>query len=105
MRDIKFGTVDQGVSLAHVRDPRNAAIAERLYSDECGTIVYELDAFTVSDGEWGQLEHNGRYVGLYHGEWWYEHCVYNVFRSTDVDVTRFVDTKPTHRFVELASLF
>ena len=104
LRDLTISPTSDGVSVAHIRDQLNAAIADRLYNDEFGNTVYDIDAFSLSDGEWGQLQYNGRYTCIDSGRWWYEQSVYNIGLFTEIDVNRFINTDPTERFVELATL-
>ena len=103
-RDLTISPTSDGVSVAHIRDQLNAAIADRLYNDEFGNTVYDIDAFSLSDGEWGQLQYNGRYTGIDSGRWWYEQSIYNIGLFSEIDVKRFINTDPTERFVELATL-
>ena len=104
IRDLTVQRTADGVSIVHSRDQLNAAIADRLYNDEFGNTVYDIDAFSLVDDEWGQIQYNGRYTCIDSGRWWYEQSVYNVGLFADIDTKRFVDTNPTHRFVELATL-
>jgi hypothetical protein len=104
IRDLTLQRTADGVSVVHTRDQLNAAIADRLYNDEFGNTVYDIDAFSLVDGEWGQIQYNGRYTCIDSGRWWYEQSVYNIGLFTDIDATRFTDTDPAHRFVELATL-
>lgn len=104
IRDLLLHQAPDGVSVVHVRDQLNAAIADRFLNDEFGNFVYKTDAFSLSDGEWGQIQYNGRYTCIDSGRWWYEQSVYNIGLLTDIDVKRFIDSEPTHRFVELATL-
>ena len=104
LRDLTIRPASDGVSVVHIRDQLNAAIADRLYTDEFGNTVYGIDAFSLSDGEWGQIQYNGRYTCIDSGRWWYEQSVYNIGLFTDIDVKRFTATDPIDRFVELATL-
>ena len=104
VRDLSIEMRDDSLVVRHVRDRHNAAIADRLYPDESGNTVFEVDAFCLSLDEWGQLRSNGRYVDIDTGNWWYEQSVYNIGLFSGVDVRRFVSTIPDHQFVEMASL-
>jgi hypothetical protein len=84
------------IELRH--DPNNAAIANRIYP------VQNIPAFSLNADEWGQLLYNGRYVVDDTGDWWYEQNIYNIGLFSKVTVDRFVATKPTKRFAEMASL-
>jgi hypothetical protein len=105
LRDLRLAFEGDQLAVKHVRDRQNAAIADRLYPDESGNTVWELDAFVLAPDDWGQLHYNGRYVDMDTGNWWYEQSVYNIGLFTGVVVDRFTSTKPDFRFAELATLY
>jgi hypothetical protein len=104
IRDLAM-ELDGDCLLVHLlRDPQNAAAANRVYRDEPGNVVDKIRAFALQAGEWGQLRYNGRYVDFDTGHWWYEQSVCNIALFSDVAADRFVATPPTKRFAEIARL-
>ena len=104
VRDLALTRDGEKLAVKFIRDRQNAAIADRLFPDESGNTVLEMDAFAIGAEEWGQLRYNSRYVDRDTGNWWYEQSVYNIGLFASVVGDRFVSTNPDHRFVELAIL-
>ncbi len=104
IRDLQVEFRDGSAQIELIRDPQNAAIADRTHWDSSGNVVNQLTAFTLLEGEWGQLEYNGRYVDRDTGNWWYEQSVYNIGLLREISTERFTGSRPDKRFVELATL-
>lgn len=92
---LEFSWQDSRLSVRFYRDGFNAATPS----------AYPFkNVFTLQPQEWGRLEYNGRYSGMYSGEWWYEQHVYNIGLFDNWKPNVFVKTAPVSEFSELAQL-
>ena len=68
LHDLSFQLCGDSLVVGHIRDQQNAAIADRLYPDESGNTVFEIDAFCVASDEWGQTSLQRSIRGRGHGQ-------------------------------------
>ena len=95
IRDLEFLTENDTVVARFYRDGNNAARTSPLpFSD--------LPA--IKRNQWIRLRYNRRYVHRSTGNWWYEQSCYNLgwFETFADDV--FLNSRPTNRFEEIATL-
>lgn len=102
--DLSLKVDDEGLVVQFIRDPRNAAGANRMDRDDSGNMVHMPHAFSLKDDEWGRLSYNGRYVDSDTGDWSYQQSIYNIGVFANVEVDRFEATRPAKQFAELAIL-
>lgn len=103
--DLVFDFDSDSLDVQLLRNPLNAAMADRLYPDESGNIVRSVDAFSLAAGQWGRLRYNGRYTDADTGDWSYEQTVYNIGLLYDFTPNHFVETSPDCRFADIARLY
>ena len=77
----------------------------RQYVDNTGTLVPIKKSLTVTDGQCGRIEYNGRFTGYDCGNWWYEHSIINIAYTAFGDSELFLTTEPNAECQQLASLW
>ena len=96
LKDLSYMIDDDRLTIRYHRDGFNKA--------KQSPYPYK-DALILNHDELGRIAYNGRYIGLYTGEWWYEKHVYNVAWLSQWSLDLFISNRPQAEFQEFSKLW